>query len=283
MPRQGNETSCLFGPVNSRRLGHSLGIDLVKFKTCTFNCVFCECGRTTALTTERQIFIPTAKVLRELGLFFAKPHCDSLRPSSTLFASVSAGYSAQRPPRRDHHAETSSPGPVDVLTFSGGGEPTLAANLGEVIAEIKKNYPAYKVCLLTNSTLLSDSQVRAEIKLADIIIPSLNAVSPPAFQKINRPPVSVTPEKVLSGLLDLRREYTGQLLLEIFIVPEVNDTPQELALLREAAALIKPDGVQLNSLDRAGAEDWVKPASAENMQKIKEFFKNFNTNYYLQR
>jgi wyosine [tRNA(Phe)-imidazoG37] synthetase (radical SAM superfamily) len=259
MPRNGNETSCLFGPVNSRRLGHSLGIDLVKFKTCTLNCVFCECGRTTNLTTERQIFIPTEKVLQELQMFLAKPHS----------ASVSAGYSAQ--------------GSVDVLTFSGGGEPTLAANLGEILAEIKKNYPSYKVCLLTNSSLLSDSQVRAEILPVDIIIPSLNAVSPAAFQKINRPAAGVTPEKVLSGLLDLRREYSGQLLLEIFIVPGINDTPQELALLREAAALIKPDGVQLNSLDRAGTEDWVKPVSAENMQKIKEFFKEFNTNYYLKR
>jgi wyosine [tRNA(Phe)-imidazoG37] synthetase (radical SAM superfamily) len=250
MPRQGNETSCLFGPVNSRRLGQSLGIDLVKFKTCSLNCVFCECGRTTKLTAERQVFIPTAKVLQELAAFFAK---------------------------------NSAQGPADVLTFSGGGEPTLAANLGEVLAEIKKNYPAYKVCLLTNSSLLSDSQVRAEILPADIIIPSLNAVSLPAFQKINRPAAGITPEKVLSGLLDLRREYTGQFLLEIFIVPEINDTPQELALLREAAALLKPDGVQLNSLDRQGSEDWVKPVSAENMQKIKEVFKDFNTNYYLKR
>ncbi|MDR2428739.1 MAG: radical SAM protein [Candidatus Margulisbacteria bacterium] len=248
MPRTGNETSCLFGPVNSRRLGRSLGIDLVKFKTCTFNCVFCECGRTTNLTAERQIFIPTEKVLKELSALL-----DAIKDKP------------------------------DVLTFSGGGEPTLAANLGEILAEIKKNYPSYKVCLLTNSSLLSDSQVRAEIKPVDIVIPSLNAVSPAAFQKINRPSAGVTPEKVLSGLLDLRREYHGQLLLEIFIVPGINDTPPELALLREAAALIKPDGVQLNSLDRAGTEDWVKPVSAENMQKIKEFFKEFNTNYYLKR
>ena len=136
---------------------------------------------------------------------------------------------------------------------------------------------------MTNSSLLSDSQVRAEIKPVDIIIPSLNAVSPAIFQKINRPAAGLAPEKILSGLLDLRREYSGQLLLEIFIVPGLNDTPQELALLRESAALIKPDGVQLNSLDRVGAEDLVKPVSAENMQKIKEIFKEFNTNYYLKR
>jgi wyosine [tRNA(Phe)-imidazoG37] synthetase (radical SAM superfamily) len=249
MPRQGNETSCLFGPVNSRRLGRSLGIDLVKFKTCTLNCVFCECGRTTQLSVERQVFVPTEKVLKELDVF------------------LNGGDTP----------------PPEVLTFSGGGEPTLAANLGEIIATLKTNYPQYKLCLLTNSTLLSDSQVRAEIKPVDIIIPSLNAVSSVVFQKINRPAIGITPEKILSGLLDLRREYTGQLLLEIFIVPGLNDTPQELALLREAAALLKPDGVQLNSLDRAGSEDWVQPVSAENMQKIKEFFKDFNTNYYLKR
>ncbi|GBR73472.1 radical SAM protein [Candidatus Termititenax aidoneus] len=251
MPRSGNETSCLFGPVNSRRLGRSLGIDLVKFKTCTLNCVFCECGRTTQLSVERQVFIPAEKVLKELDTF--------LTSADTL--------AAQRAP--------------EVLTFSGGGEPTLAANLGEIIAALKANYPQYKLCLLTNSTLLSDSQVRAEIKPVDIIIPSLNAVSAAAFQKINRPAAGITPEKILSGLLDLRREYTGQLLLEIFIVPEINDTPQELVLLREAAALLQPDGVQLNSLDRKGTEDWVQPVSAENMSKITEFFKDFNTNFYL--
>ncbi|GBR76769.1 radical SAM protein [Candidatus Termititenax persephonae] len=247
MPRSGNETTCLFGPVRSRRLGHSLGIDLLKFKTCTLDCAFCECGRTTQLTDTRQVFIPTEKVLQELDNFFV----------------------TQDAP--------------EVLTFSGGGEPTLAKNLGALIRQIKRRYPSYKLCLLTNSTLLPNPQVRAEILPVDIIIPSLNAVSPKTFNQINRPLDGLTPAPIMDGLLELKKNYTGQLLLEIFIVPGVNDGEAELAKLRDFAAQLQPDGIQLNSLDRRGAEAWVQPVSAENMQKIKEIFKDFNTNYYLKR
>jgi wyosine [tRNA(Phe)-imidazoG37] synthetase (radical SAM superfamily) len=246
--RSGGDNSCLFGPVNSRRLGVSLGIDLIKFKTCTFNCVFCECGATTTLTAQRQVFIPTGQVLKELKDFFgsASPH----RP--------------------------------EVLTFSGGGEPTLAANIGEIIRAIKKPHTP-RLCLLTNSSLLSDRQVRAEILPADIIIPSLNAVSPEIFARINRPLKGLTPEKIIAGLLELRKAYRGQLLLEIFLVPGLNDTPQELELLLKAARQIAPDGIQLNSLDRRGTEGWVRPMPPDKLQKIKEFFGEFNTNYYLKR
>ena len=246
MARTGGDNNCLFGPVHSRRLGVSLGIDLLKFKTCSLNCVFCECGRTTNLTVQRQLCRPTARVKQELAEFWARN------------------------------------APPEVLTFSGGGEPTLAANLGEVIQEIKKTYPS-RLCLLTNSTLLSDAQVRREILPVDIIIPSFNAVSPEIFARLNRPASGLTPEKLRAGLLALKSEYSGQLLLEIFIVPGLNDTEQELTLLRDFARELQPDGVQLNSLDRPGAESWVQPVSAENMQKIQEFFGEFNTNYYLQR
>lgn len=244
MARTGSNNNCLFGPVQSRRLGYSLGIDLIKFKTCTLNCVFCECGKTTELSAQRAVFIPAEQVLRELAEFYAQ----------------------NKPP--------------DVLTFSGGGEPTLAANLGEIIREIKKTYPQ-KLCLLTNSTLLSDPQVQQEILPVDIIIPSLNAVSPDIFAKIDQPLAGLTPEKIMNGLLELKKLYKGQFLLEIFIVPGLNDTKTELTLLRDFSRKLKPDGIQLNSLDRTGTEKWVQPVSAENMQEIKEFFGEFNTNYYL--
>ena len=246
MPRCGNETSCLFGPVHSRRLGQSLGIDLIKFKTCTFNCVFCECGPTTALQTQRGIFVPASAVMQELESFFA-------------------GFNSA----------------LDVLTFSGGGEPTLAANLGEVIKEIKKKYSQYKLCLLTNSTLLPDPQVRAEILPVDITIASLNAVSEDIFTKINRPANDITSAKVQNGLLEFKQNYPGKLLLEIFIVPGLNDTAEELVNLRDFARVLKPNGIQLNSLDRPSAESWVKPATPEKMLEIKKLFAEFNTDYYL--
>ena len=247
MARTGDNNNCLFGPVQSRRLGCSLGIDLTKFKTCTLNCVFCECGKTTHLTPLRKIFIPTVRVLSELKEFF-----------------------------------TNNTAQLDVLTFSGGGEPTLAANLGEIIKEIKKNYPQ-KVCLLTNSTLLSDPKVRQEILPVDIIIASLNAVSREIFAKINRQLFGITPAKVMNGLLELKKIYTGQLLLEIFIIPDVNDTEQELTLLRDFARQLQPSGIQLNSLDRPGTESWVQPLTKKRMLEIKKFFAEFNTNYYLKQ
>jgi len=246
MARTGNNNNCLFGPVQSRRLGYSLGIDLIKFKTCTLNCVFCECGKTTFMTPLRKIFFPTARVLQELSEFFAN-----------------------------------NP-PPDVLTFSGGGEPTLAGNIGDIIREIKKKYPQ-KLCLLTNSTLLYDSKVRQEILPVDIIIASLNAVSPEVFTKINQPLFGLTPTKVMNGLLELKKLYKGRLLLELFIVPGVNDTEQELTLLRDFAKKLQPAGIQLNSLDRPGVESWVQPATPEKMLEIKKFFAEFNTNYYLKR
>ncbi|MDR1996707.1 MAG: radical SAM protein [Candidatus Margulisbacteria bacterium] len=245
MARTGGNNNCLFGPVHSRRLGLSLGIDLLPFKTCTLDCVFCECGQTTRLTTERRVGVPTAQVQRELAAYFA------------------------------HNP------PPEVLTFSGGGEPTLAANLGEVIQEIKQTYPQNKLCLLTNSTLLSDPQVRREILPVDIIIPSFNAVSPEIFNQINRPAQGIAPADVMAGLRELKKVYAGKLLLEIFIVPGLNDTPQELARLRDFARLLGPDGIQLNSLDRKGTENWVKPLAQASLQKIKEFFGEFNTSCYL--
>jgi len=246
MARIGTNNNCLFGPVRSRRLGHSLGIDLIKFKTCTFNCVFCECGKTTNLSGQRAVYMPTAQVLSELAEFYA------------------------------HHEAP------QVLTFSGGGEPTLAANIGEVIRELKKLYPQ-KLCLLTNSSLLSDPAVRQEILPVDIIIPSLNAVSPEIFNKINRPLAGIRPAAIMTGLLELRKIYTGQLFLEIFIVPGLNDTLAELTLLKDFVGKLQPDGIQLNSLDRPGVEDWVAPVTPEKMSELKDFFKEFKTNCYLAR
>ena len=222
----------LFGPVPSRRLGISLGIDLVPHKTCLFNCVYCECGRTTNLTCERREYVPTDRVIAELDDFLA-----------------------------------TAPD-LDYVTFAGSGEPTLHSGIGEIISFIKDRYPRYRVAVLTNSALFTDPDVRAALMRADLVVPSLDAVSEEVFVKINRPSPGITAGQVLEGLLDFAREYTGEVWLEIFIVPGVNDTEKELRLLKDAVIAIEPDRVQVNTLDRPGAEDWVRPASPEAIERI---------------
>ncbi|MCC7556154.1 MAG: radical SAM protein [Methanoculleus marisnigri] len=222
----------LFGPVPSRRLGISLGIDLVPHKTCTFDCVYCECGRTTDLTCERREYVPTDRVIAELDDFLAK-------------------------------------GPdLDYITFAGSGEPTLHSGIGEIISFIKDRYPRYRVAVLTNSALFTDPDVRTALMPADLVVPSLDAVSEEVFSKINRPCRGLTAEQVLEGLLDFAREYTGEVRLEVFIVPGINDTEDEIRRLKDAVAAIRPDRVQVNTLDRPGTDIRVRPASIGALERI---------------
>ena len=187
-----------FGPVNSRRFGISLGVDLVPYKTCSLNCVYCECGETTTATSTIDEYVPTDDVIAELDEYLSGA------------------------PR------------LDVVTFSGSGEPTLHAGIGRIIRHIKKRFPQYRVVVLTNGTMLWDRHVRLSIAEADIVVPSLDAVSPGAFARICRPTDDITPGKVVDGLIEFRKEFRGKLYLEIFIVPGVNDTIEELAMLKKA-------------------------------------------------
>ncbi len=223
----------LFGPVNSRRLGISLGIDLVPFKTCSLNCVFCECGRTTNLTKKITEYISTDEVIAELKDFLSsKPKLDN-------------------------------------ITFSGSGEPTLNSGIQKIINFLKSNYPEYSISLLTNGTLLSIRSVRRSILGADTVIPSLHAASEEAFNKIARPVNGITTEKVINGLIEFRKEYSGKIYLELFIIPGINDNDSELEKIREACLKIRPDKIQLNSLDRPGTEEWINPATMEKLLDIK--------------
>lgn len=228
----------LFGPVPSRRLGVSLGIDLVPLKTCTLNCVYCECGRTTNLAVERKEYVPTDEVINELNK-----------------------YLKSRPP-------------LDFITFSGSGEPTLHSCIGNILDFLKQNYPQYKVAVLTNGTLFHRRELRNEVKNADLIMPSLDAASENVFKKINRPHPSLNCQKIISGLAGLRRESPGKIWLETFIVPGLNDTKSELQLLKRAIRKINPDKVQLNTLDRPGTESWVMPAKKEELEGISSYFEN---------
>jgi wyosine [tRNA(Phe)-imidazoG37] synthetase (radical SAM superfamily) len=211
----------------SRRLGQSLGVDLLPYKTCSLDCVYCECGPTTRLTTERGTFTPVETVLAELDQYLAsKPE-------------------------------------LDYITFSGSGEPTLYAGLGRIIGHLKDKHPRYRVAVLTNGTLFSSAEVRREVLRADLLVPSLDGATQASFQAIDRPADGITVHEVIEGLIALREEYHGTLVLEVFIVPGINDTNQEMEALHKAAERIRPDAIQLNRLDRPSADGLVQIASDE--------------------
>jgi len=218
-------SSYLFGPVPSRRLGISLGVDLVPAKTCSLNCIYCESGRTTTLTVERREYVPTAEVIDELTAFLGR-------------------------------------GPnLDYITFSGAGEPTLHSGIGTIVRYLKDRFPAYRLCLLTNGTLLGDKDLAEEILPVDLIIPSLDVGEEESFQKINRPASGISCSGLIAGLAAFRQSYTGDLCLEIFVVPGLNDSSSAVQALRDAVARIHPDKIQLNTLDRPGTEPGVAKAA----------------------
>jgi wyosine [tRNA(Phe)-imidazoG37] synthetase (radical SAM superfamily) len=225
----------LFGPVNSRRLGISLGVDMVTFKTCSLNCVYCECGDTTALSCKRKEYISFDALKGELIEYLGK------NPK------------------------------LDYVTFAGSGEPTLNSCLGRLVDFVKNSFPQYKTALLTNGTLFYDPQVRSDCMNFDLICPSLDAVSDKAFEAVNRPDKALDNKKVIDGLIQFAHEYKGVMWVEVFIVPDINDSKSELTLFRDVLTKIEPDRVQLNSLDRPGACDWVTPVSPQKLAEIALF------------
>lgn len=227
----------LFGPVPSRRLGVSLGVDLVPYKFCTMNCIYCEIGRTTDLTMTRAEYVSFEEIVKELQEYLANE------------------------PK------------LDYITFSGAGEPTLNSRIGDIVSFLKREYKKYKIALITNSTLLSDPGVRQEVIDIDLLLPSLDAISQSVFERINRPFPALDTISILEGLIAFRQESQAEVWLEIFLLPGINDQERELSLIKEAVLKIKPHRVQLNSLDRPGTERWLVKEPEEQLQKIAEFFK----------
>ena len=226
--------SIIFGPVLSRRLGYSLGIDIIPFKTCSLDCVYCECGKTTMLTNERKEYIPTGKIINELDMFL-----------------------------------NNNPPHIDVITFAGSGEPLLNSGLGKIISRIKTKYPQYKTAVITNAISLVQKNVREEITSADFILPSVDAVFEESFAKVNRPAKGISVDFVLNGLREFAKIYKGILWVEYFVISGINDSKEEISALKEYFEEIKPAKIQLNSLDRPGTCDWVKVASTKRLQEIK--------------
>ena len=224
----------LFGPVPSRRLGMSLGVDLVPHKVCSLNCIYCECGRTTELTVTRNQYVDYKTVTEEIADYLS-----------------------------------SHPAP-DYITFSGSGEPTLNSRIGDVLRFIKQHKSSVPVAVLTSGTLFTDPQVRSELLEADLVLPSLDAAEQTAFLKINRPHRSLNVSDYVQSLADFRQEFQGKIWLEILILPGINDDTGNLDALKDAILTIKPDEVQLNTLDRPGTVDTIRAASRMELQLIAE-------------
>jgi wyosine [tRNA(Phe)-imidazoG37] synthetase (radical SAM superfamily) len=224
----------IFGPVPSRRLGRSLGVDLVPYKTCSFDCIYCDLGRTTHKTVSRQSYVPLEEIQGELELAL-----------SVL---------DKKP---------------DYITLSGSGEPTLNTKIGGIIQRIKQ-ITSTPIAVLTNSSLLSLDEVRRDLSGADVVLPSLDAITPTLFEYINRPHQSLKIEEIVSGLIQFRKEYRGQIWLEIVFCRGVNDDREEIERLKEAVGRIQPDRVQLNTPTRPPAEDFVFPLTKDQLEEIRK-------------
>ena len=228
----------IFGPVPSRRLGLSLGVDLMPHKTCSLDCVYCECGKTTHLTLTPREYVPLAPVKQELTSFL------SARPD------------------------------LDHITFSGAGEPTLHSGIGEMAAFVKTMFPRYKLALLTNGSLLYREDVRARLLAIDVVIVSVDAATSEAFRRINRPHPGLSLTEFTAGLIAFRKVFKNSLWAEVFLVPGCNTSREELTRIREMLQQIRPDKIQVNTLDRPGTEHWVAPLERTQLEWAASFLQS---------
>jgi wyosine [tRNA(Phe)-imidazoG37] synthetase (radical SAM superfamily) len=222
----------VFGPVPSRRLGQSLGIDTIPLKTCNWNCVYCQLGRSIPLNNERREYIPAEDILHEVEQAL-----------------------------RSHKG-----GEIDWVTFVGSGEPTLHSRIGELIRRVKALTPL-PVAVITNGALLYLPEVREELSVSDAVLPTLDAGNARLYRKINRPHPEITFERLVDGLVAFQKEYQGKLWVEVMLVRGLNDTE---ATLREIVAVlerVQPDEVHINLPTRPPAETWVQPPDEEGLMR----------------
>lgn len=225
--------SRVFGPVPSRRLGFSLGVDLVPSKICTFDCIYCQVGRTTRKTIDCAPFFPASQIAKEV----------------------------------EERLVTTSP---DVITLTGSGEPTLNSTMDRVMDRIREisNIP---IALLTNGSLLWRKEIRHRAMKADIILPTLCTGFKATFKLIHRPHPQLDLDRVVEGLALLREEYPGELLLEVMVIDGVNDTREELDVLKKSVDLISPNRIQINTVARPPAESQVAEVDSRKLEWVKAF------------
>ena len=226
----------LYGPVPSRRLGRSLGIDLVPHKICTYDCIYCQIGDTTEKTLARKAYVPVREIIEEVERFLKEG-----APS------------------------------VDHLSLSGSGEPTLHSQIRSVIEGIRA-ITSIPVAVITNGSLLCEEEVRQDLLRADIVLPSLDAVSSDVFMRINRPRPGFSVEKVIEGLVEFRKVYKGQIWLEILFCKGINDGKEELMRMKKVVDRIQPDLIHLNTVVRPPSKKSAVPLGQKEMEEIRAFF-----------
>lgn len=235
----------VFGPVPSRRLGISLGVDLVVSKSCNLNCIFCECGATKKIQLERQRFKDMNEILEEI---------------STVLTDIQPDY----------------------ITFSGSGEPTLSLDLGNISRAIKEDLKYQgKICLITNSLLLADENLMKELEYIDLIVPTLNTLTQDIFEKIVRPDYRTSVEEIRKGFINLNNsKYKGKIWIEIFILENINDSDKNFVDIANflKSENIRYDKIQLNTIDRVGAERDLKAISFEKISRAKKILEENGLN-----
>ena len=235
----------VFGPVPSRRLGISLGVDLVVSKSCNLNCIFCECGATKKIQLERQRFKDINEILEEI---------------STVLKDIKPDY----------------------ITFSGSGEPTLSLDLGNISKAIKEDLKYQgKICLITNSLLLADENLMKELEYIDLIVPTLNTLTQDIFEKIVRPDYRTSVEEIRKGFINLNKSnYKGKIWIEIFILENINDSDKNFVDIANflKSENIRYDKIQLNTIDRVGAERDLKAISFEKISRAKKILEENGLN-----
>jgi wyosine [tRNA(Phe)-imidazoG37] synthetase (radical SAM superfamily) len=214
----------VFGPVPSKRLGQSLGVDTIPLKTCNWNCVYCQLGRTRPITAQRREYYPTEKVAAEIR----------------------------------EALETHRPGEIDWVTFVGSGEPTLHIGIGQLIQEAKRASDL-PVAVITNGSLLYLPEVREALTPADAVMPTLDAGAPELYKRINRPHPTFTFQRLVDGLTDFRRVFAGKLWVEVMLVRGMNDTEEALTQIAHVMRQIQPDEIHISLPDRPPVEPWVQP------------------------
>jgi wyosine [tRNA(Phe)-imidazoG37] synthetase (radical SAM superfamily) len=209
-------------------LGQSLGIDTIPLKTCNWNCVYCQLGRTQPVTHTRKDYLPPADILAEVGQALA----------------------------------AHKPGDVDWVTFVGSGEPTLHASIGWLIEQVK-SLTEIPVAVITNGSLLYEPQMRRDLAAADAVLPTLDAGTPELYRRINRPHPEASFLRLVTGLVNFRQQYSGRLWVEVMLVRGLNDTERALQDIASILHRVKPDEIHISLPTRPPAETWVQPADDE--------------------
>jgi wyosine [tRNA(Phe)-imidazoG37] synthetase (radical SAM superfamily) len=221
----------IFGPVPSRRLGLSLGIDLVPRKTCTYDCLYCQVGRTTCKTIDSKPYTPIKEVLDELRRCLSKTQ-------------------------------------PDTITLAGSGEPTLNTQIDHIISSIK-TMTDIKIAVLTNGSLLWKKEIRSRILEADVIMPTLTTVFEDTFQAVHRPHAKLKLPAIIEGLEELRQAFQGRIFLEVVLLAGFNDNDKEIKGLKQMMHKISPDKIQLNTVVRPPSDSRAKALDRQKLEHVK--------------